>query len=332
MAGVRHPSSGTVALVLALGHALLVPGGVAAGEPSAPGTPTGVAAAAGERRATVSWEPPADRGPVTGYVVAEWPAGPEHPAAADATRLVVEGLDPGGRYRFTVTATGEAGAGPVSDPSPEVVLPPDTRITSGPRARSFTTSRSVRFGWATVPAGLDARCTLDRRRVDCAGRRLRSTRLTPGTHAVTVAARDAEGRSDPTPAGRYWTVPRDDRHLEAGPGWRRARDRDAYRGTALRATRRGAVLTSPGIDVRALALVATVGPHAGSVTAFLGSRRLGRFDLRSPVRRTRQVVPLARFNGVRNGRVRLVVRSHGRPVVVDGLGVETWFVVPARAD
>ena len=68
-----------------------------------------------------------------------------------------------------------------------------------------------------------------------------------------------------------------------------------------------------------------MGPRAGSVVVFLGRHRLGRFDLSAPERRRRVVVPVASFGGVRSGQIRVVVRSRGKPVVVEGLGVENWF-------
>ncbi|QZY28706.1 hypothetical protein [Nocardioides coralli] len=217
-------------------------------------------------------------------------------------------------------------------PAAGTVPPPETRITRGPRPRGVVPRRSSRFTWASTPEGLPTRCTLDRRAVPCEDGELRLSGLGPGTHGFTVAARDPDGGEDPSPAARFWTVPLDDRHLDVGSGWRRGRQPAAYRGTLLRATRRGATLSTPGIDVRALALVASVGPRAGSVTAFLGGRRLGEFDLQAPSRRTRRVIPLASFAGVHNGRIRVVVRSRGKPVVVDGLAVETWFVAPRQTD
>nr|WP_205740899.1 glycoside hydrolase domain-containing protein [Haloactinopolyspora alba] len=93
--------------------------------PAEPGAPRGVAAQAGERSATVSWQPPEFDGgaPITGYVVT-----PYHDGTAldpvtvdgDATSVDVSGLTAGEPYTFTVTADSLAGSGPESQPSDEV--------------------------------------------------------------------------------------------------------------------------------------------------------------------------------------------------------------------
>ena len=322
----RAAAAGTV-----LGLLLAAVPAVASGA-TVPGPPSGVTAVAGERQATVSWTAPDDGGsPITGYVVVEAPAGTEHPAPADATRLVVTGLEPGTPYRFTVTAVNAVGAGEPSTPSADVVptaVPPDTELVAGPPASGFTTTRRARFAWRSTHPAAGSECTLDGRVHECAGQMVALGRLGAGTHRFTVAARDADGDLDPTPAVRTWTVPRDDRSLGADDRWRRGRDRAAYLGTFLRARRRGATLTSAGIDVREVALVATVGPRAGTVVVFLGRHRLGRIDLTAPERRRRRLVPVAAIPSVLTGRIRVVVRSRHRPVEIEGLGVETWFAAP----
>jgi RHS repeat-associated protein len=84
-----------------------------------PGAPTNVPAQAGAAQASVSWKPPSDTGsaPLTGYVVTASPGGRTVEAAPDATGAVVNGLDPGIAYTFTVTASNKIGAGPASKPS-----------------------------------------------------------------------------------------------------------------------------------------------------------------------------------------------------------------------
>lgn len=76
---------------------------------AAPGAPTRVATAAGNRRVTVTFKPRAATGPVTYRVIAS-PGG----AQATATRspVTVRGLHNGKRYRFRVFATNVGGTSP----------------------------------------------------------------------------------------------------------------------------------------------------------------------------------------------------------------------------
>ena len=79
------------------------------------GAPTGVTAAAGNAKATVSWTAPQWDGgsPVTGYTVTA-SNGASVSAAATATSATVTGLANGTSYTFTVTAANSTGTGPAS--------------------------------------------------------------------------------------------------------------------------------------------------------------------------------------------------------------------------
>lgn len=206
--------------------------------------------------------------------------------------------------------------------------PPETELLSGPPQRGFVASRTAELTWTSPDPVVGWECALDREDVDCEGEGIRLTRLPAGTHTFTVAAVGEDGEADPSPAQRTWTVPHNDRSLDPDRRWRRVRDTAAYGGGRLRATRRGATLSTPGVDVRAAALVVTTGPRAGTVAVFLGRQRLGRFDLRSPRRRHRRLIQVTDRHGVRSGEIRVVVRSRGRPVAIEGVAVENWFVTP----
>jgi YD repeat-containing protein len=88
-----------------------------------PGAPTGVVAQAGAAQAAVSWKPPSDSGSssLTGYVVTTSPGGKTVEVAPGTTNTVVNGLEPGTAYTFTVTASNKVGPGPASKPSNPVV-------------------------------------------------------------------------------------------------------------------------------------------------------------------------------------------------------------------
>ena len=92
--------------------------------PQPPNTPTSVVAAAGDKLATVTWDPPVDydQTPITGYTVVtatgsnscSWSPGP--------LECEVTGLTNGVPYTFTVTATNDVGHSEPSLPS-AVVIP-----------------------------------------------------------------------------------------------------------------------------------------------------------------------------------------------------------------
>ena len=105
--------------------------------PTAPGAPTGVAAAPGNGTATVTWTAPTDGGsPITSYTVtpyvgttAQTPTTVTGSPDGDAT---ITGLTNGTTYTFTVTATNAVGTGPASSPS-NAVTPRPRPAASGRR-------------------------------------------------------------------------------------------------------------------------------------------------------------------------------------------------------
>ena len=90
------------------------------GDPTAPESPTDVAALAGDKSATVTFSPPADDGGATivQYTATSSPQGVS--ANCSASPCLVEGLDNGTAYTFTVTAANEVGESAPSAPSNSV--------------------------------------------------------------------------------------------------------------------------------------------------------------------------------------------------------------------
>ncbi|MGW0433332.1 polymorphic toxin-type HINT domain-containing protein [Micromonospora sp. NPDC003197] len=100
------------------------PGGTRArGGDDVPGAPTQVTAQPGAGLAVVSWEPPKEHGrsDIGGYVVTASPGGRTVTVDAPASTAVVNGLDAGTSYTFTVAAYDKKGSGPVSAASEPVV-------------------------------------------------------------------------------------------------------------------------------------------------------------------------------------------------------------------
>jgi hypothetical protein len=304
---------------------LTVPAGTGAGGEGAgvPGAPGSVTATAGERRATVAWSAPDDHGsPLVDHVVTVQPGGAQLTVAGDARRAEVTGLTAGTAYTFTVSARNGVGTGAASAPTAPVVptaVAPETTLTGGPAEGAVVASRSAALAWAAT--GASYVCTLDGAACACAGSSVALTKLRSGTHTLTVAARDAEGDVDATPATRTWVVPRDDRSLDRSRGWRTWTDTKSFAGTYLEARRRGASLTTRVQDATGLALVVGGGRHHGRVRVWIGRHRVGTVSLSTRTFQNARVVELGSFAKARSGVVRIEVVSSGKVVRIDGLAV-----------
>ena len=115
-----------------------------------PDAPAGVTATAGLRSATVGWSAPSGEGrQITQYTVSASPGGvvATLTGTPPATSTVVNGLQSGTSYTFSVTATNELGTGPASAPSDAVTPygPPPLPTTAPTQVTA-----SAGFGYATV--------------------------------------------------------------------------------------------------------------------------------------------------------------------------------------
>jgi hypothetical protein len=208
----------------------------------------------------------------------------------------------------------------VTAPGPPTPTPPDTSISSAPPTWLLSSSTSVSF--ASTEVGSTFECTLDGATVPCSASPLTLSSLAPGSHRFAVAARDAEGALDATPASTTFTVPVDDRALTVGSGrWKRKGAAAAYRGTYTKVAARKAELTYRVSDARSLALVVGTAAGQGKVKVYLDGALVGKVDLAGPTAWS-TLVPLTTFSSPRSGLVRIVTRSK-RPVRIDGLGVSS---------
>ena len=129
--------------------------------------------------------------------------------------------------------------------------------------------------------------------------------------------------------------PFDDRRLTRSTGWRAIEHEKFYRSTALRTDTRGARLTVSGIAAQWVALLVTTCPTCGTLRVHWASswedeRRT--ISLYSPVRRDRQLIPVAGFFGsVGRGTLSLSVASTGKAVTIDGVLATRLEVAPAWA-
>lgn len=82
--------------------------------------------------------------------------------------------------------------------------PPQTRLLSGPHAK--TTKTFTTFKFRSDEAGSTFRCRLDNRPASPCRTKTTYRHLARGRHAFRVAATDAAGNSDSTPALKRWRV------------------------------------------------------------------------------------------------------------------------------
>ena len=203
-----------------------------------PGAPRGVEANPGNHQVTVRWSPPNDDGGdrITSYTVT---AAPGHASCVtQQTTCVVDGLDNGREYTFTVVAENSVGASDASEPvgpvSPGVgdPLPPqNVRAVAGDASveASWSASRSdgVIEYLATAHPGGQSCSTTD---LGCTLRRLKNgTQYTVTVKALTLTSVSAESsHSNSATPGTAPSAPRDirvrPRHSSLRVTWRKPLD------------------------------------------------------------------------------------------------------------
>ena len=130
------------------------------------------------------------------------------PAQACTSPQTYAGLS-AGSHTFSVTATDPEGN---TDATPDThtwsveqdSTPPETTITSAPPASNGSTDAT--FGFTASEPGSTFTCTLDAAPAQACTSPQTYAGLSAGSHTFTVAATDAAGNSDPTPASHTWSA------------------------------------------------------------------------------------------------------------------------------
>ena len=136
-----------------------------------------------------------------------WTSGPRLPArsawtqAAWTTPAVPAGYAYLG-FGLNLTQVGTLTTDDYGFSSPDTT-PPDTTITGGPSAS--TTATDASFSFTSSEPSSTFTCTLDGGSAPCTSPKSYSG-LAVGQHTFAVAATDAAGNTDPTPASRTWTI------------------------------------------------------------------------------------------------------------------------------
>jgi hypothetical protein len=140
------------------------------------------------------------------------------------------------------------------------------------------------------------------------------------TYCFSVRARDRAGNVSGWTHQRCVARPLDDRALTASPAWTKRKGSGFYLRTYALTTRSGAVMTRSGARVVQVALVATRCRGCGTVSVYIGTKRVGVVKLASAVTARRTVFVLPRVS-LRTASISLRVSSSARPVQIDGLGI-----------
>ena len=247
---------------------------------------------------------------------------------ADDGRTYSVALDLDGRYAGA--STNDAAVTVEQDDVVVDTTPPETTITDGPRRGSFALDRAIDFAYESEP-GATYSCSLGTRAGECpADGSVTARGVKPGTYDFSVAATDAAGNTDATPATRRFSVPFNDRKLKnVKKAWDRTSSNGSFRGTYLEAADKGSTLKIRVTDAVSMALIYRQAPGLGAVDVFLGKTKLRTIRTSSNNTRVRKLSGITKFSSPTSGVVRIKTRN-GKTVQVEGLGVRTSEVISRR--
>ncbi|MGZ5416775.1 MAG: InlB B-repeat-containing protein [Nocardioides sp.] len=228
-----------------------------------------------------------------------------------------------GQYTFSVRALDDA-ATPNTDETPETftwtvdTTAPQTSITSGPS--TWVLAGRATFGLSSTEPGSTFRCTLDDSGRIC-GSSGGTVSFAPGTHTFAAFARDAVGNDDVTAATRTFTMPLNNKDLNHSRGWKKGKGSGHFLSTYSSTTKKGAALSTSSSAIKQVALVVTKGKGYGVVKVYLGTKLLKKVSLSAKRTRKAKLVKIASFPAVTSGKVKVVVASKNKKVVIEGLGI-----------
>jgi hypothetical protein len=226
---------------------------------------------------------------------------------AAKARIKVEAV---GNYFFAVNA---------QDFALKATPAPDTTITSGPANESIVLERRQKFTYSSSVTPATFRCTVDEEMLPCDAFGVTS-RFRAGTHTFSVAAVNAAGVADPTPAFVSFTVPRDESTFARKGTWNRKKDKRAMYGDYITSRRKGSELVTRVPTTDRIVLVIGKVKNGGKARVFLGKRKLGvvKFAGKKKYSQLRTFdLPRAR-----KGKLRVVVTKN-KPVRIEGVAVVT---------
>lgn len=196
---------------------------------------------------------------------------------------------------------------------------PETTITSGPANDSIVLERKQAFTYSSSVSPASFRCTVDAESVPCDATGL-ADRFRAGTHVFTVAAVNAAGVVDPTPAAVTFTVPRDESTFARKGTWNRKKDKRAMFGDYITSRRKGSELVTRVPATERIVLVIGTVKNGGKARVFLGKRKLG--VVKFAGKRSFSKLRTFELPKSRKGKLRVVVTKN-KPVRIEGVAVVT---------
>ncbi|MBO9522656.1 MAG: hypothetical protein J7518_14070 [Nocardioidaceae bacterium] len=142
---------------------------------------------------------------------------------------------------------------------------------------------------------------------------------TPGrTYCYSVQARDAVGNLSTWSPERCTTLPVDDRTMRLVRGFKKAVSKSFYRNTYLKATKKGSVVSLPGIKAKRIALVVGKAPTGGRIQVAFAGKNLGTYSLKGSG--SKKIIASKTFGSVLSGKLVIrVVSKTGKVVRIDGV-------------
>lgn len=207
------------------------------------------------------------------------------------------------------------------DPPPDVDAP-ETTITRGPDRWHLFPFAEIRYkgGNGTVAY----QCTFQGKPQDCEYGAAQLFGMTKGDYRFTAAAIDDSGNVDGSPAATEWTIPLNNTALNYSKEWKDKHARGYFRDSYAKATKKGAYAQQGRPKgFRSAALIATKCPDCGTVKVLLDGKRIKKIDLSASKERHRRVIELGTWKKKQDGRLRFVVTSKGKDVILEGFGFST---------
>ena len=226
---------------------------------------------------------------------------------AGDVRIKIEAVD---NYFFDVN---DASFALTATPAPE------TTITSGPEDGSIVLKKRKTFAFTSSTTPATFVCALDSEVVECKDGSA-TVKIKPGTHELSVAAVNAAGVADATPATRTFTRPYDDGALKRVGSWERVKNDRAYGDDFIVSDEEGDTLARKIRRASSIGLVVVTGKNAGTVKVFVGKEKIRTVRLKGKKRFN--VIKLVDLGDLGTGWLRIVVGTD-EPVKIAGVAVVT---------
>jgi hypothetical protein len=146
----------------------------------------------------------------------------------------------------------------------------------------------------------------------------------PGTtYCFSARAIDGAGNASPFGTEGCTNVPVDNPTFKHRGKWAKKTGAGYYLNTFSRTKKKGAKLTLPGVQAKALSVIVTKCKSCGVIKVFFKGKLLKRINLRSKAKARQKLrfVNLNPFTSAQTGTVRITVVSTRKLVIVEGLGV-----------